>query len=231
MKKLLLSLLVLGIALAVQAATPRYVVSDFINHGTYLVLSNNTAYNWATASNNWFFNYKVGTNVYGSWTSNGGTNYNDPAIVDVPLLPDATGAVNGNLAIMVTLNIYTNWTLPSDMSRWPGNYDTGTNGLFTGGQPLPYAVPTSGSSNVVTFVIAAVPDGNNVATATQNTFTFTFGSLASAGAGGPATIATNLPVSFLQGARTLRVVSMTTDNSPAAKPVIVDRIALVGWVP
>ena len=216
----------LSLTLSAEAITLTHIDATFLANGTYVGLTNNTTWTNVNgtvpaSTNTWYFSYTAGTNVLGGWTNSQGILIPQP-FVDVDLRPDANADVNPNSALFAVINISTNLTLPFGMGVWPGGY--GTN------QPISYVQPTAGSTNTELFVFTRSIDGVNFGTAAQDQFSWLITPTNGVATEGYWVGSTNLPTSFLQGAKKLRVFSVTTGNNSSPGNVL-DVLKLGQWGP
>lgn len=223
---------VLGLCLAgslcyeAKAVTYTHFTARFLT-GTMLCVSNATLCSIIN-SNYWNFDYTIGTNVLVGVTNVNGILIKGP-MQTVDLLPDGNGDVNPNLAIQFIAG-FTNLVVPA-----PGGNQTPTLGVWTN--------PTAFFTNAATAITGT------------NTVVVTIFPIMSADAGGwwdqgatiplprsfsftciqsnatPIVISTNLPTSFLQGAKGLYAQIGVTNSGGTSQGVIVDALNLVGWKP
>lgn len=236
MKKLILSIGLGFVAVSLMAqANLDSVNNSFLNNGTYLCLSNNTTYTWTTlgsSSNAWFFSYPSFTNVCWMYS----TSNAPAATVDADVIADRNGDINPNMAISVVIGVYTNW--PSVIPNWPtynrqtpsalGVAGTGYS-LMTGSNlPAAFFTSTVAATNSVVLTFAPVSPEGYADTSEGKQFSFT---VAQSSVTLPRVITTNVPTTFLQGARKVRLVSVVIGSTGAAQGVVVDSLSLVGWRP
>jgi hypothetical protein len=223
MKKFIALLAIVGSAFVASANSVTHVSESFINTGTYLCVSNGVPFNYTTASNVWFYSYPVGTNVLAL----GGTNANGilypQAVVDAPVFPDINADVNPNIAITVVEGANTNLPIQYPQTSAIGNLAVSTATAYA---------PFSGTqvvTNTTTYTFATISEGGFgfADTAGGKTFSFSVSQTNNT----LAVISTNVPTSFLQGARAIRLVSVSNTSTGTGPGVVVDAVKLTGWTP
>lgn len=138
--------------------------------------------------------------LIGGWTTNAQT-INPPAIVDVTGWVDAYGSPAQSVLSFTT-------------------YGIGSRAQNVAGAP----------TNTITVTMIKSSDGTNYSSGGQTVnydyMTFAF----SASAGTNFTYQTNVPTTFMQGARSIRL-GMTSSNVASGTNVVFSNISLNGWVP
>ena len=240
--------LALGTSALAQNAIPKFTSQSFLNGLGNVILSNNVTYTFTTTNVNYitaqaqqalsWSNYSViYTNAYlGNSTYVTTTNsfIYPSAFADVQAFSDANGDVSSNACIMIALNS-TNLFLPPIVNNLPNpsNPNTVTNWV-------PAVIPGARSTNTITVTIqrscdefgnqykaigGATPD--TFGTGTQDKFTFSFAATGVT----PLVISTNLPASFMQGAKWFRASVTSSDGGVATSTCIINRMVLGGYVP
>lgn len=247
MKTRILMLIVGLLSLVSTAQAASVPISEsFINNGTYISLSNNYTLLYGSTTNIRFVSFEISTNIIGGASntiSPGGLSF--PQILrDVTVRPDGLSEVNDSCSISVTIGVATNFFSQRGHGGLPfpnagQNFWNIPNGM-TNGVGGPY-VPVSlfpqgalGSSNVLTFVFQKSVDGMTYGTTAQDKFQFVVAQTAAilaTDAGKPHTINTNLPSSFMQGAKKLRCLSVASDNSAGAIGVTINTISFNQFAP
>lgn len=212
----------LAMALALVATLPvgaaNWVENDMIN-GVNLYITNNTTVRYTNTAI-WFVSKQSLTNVQSRTTNPSNTNLTNPQhIIDGQIWADEMGRVSDNISFFIEVGTtnripFPNQTLSS--SPWPAP-------LFTNSVL---------STNLVTVTLAAVRNVDNEPDDTGN-FSFTFLGTGTGGTYGaiPFVTSTNLPNSFIAGAKQIRLVSITVNSVADSQGIVVNRAGIVGWNP
>ena len=230
MKKLLALLGLLPTVALAQPSTPLHLTQQFINNGTYLVVSNNYVWDYTSAPNTYYVSYTGdgnGSSIFSGamgFTNSTTTNYLPRCVVDCSAWanPDGTPA---QAAIQVMIGVATNYPLPDPLRAW----NCGTNGLVSAGAatgvPTGIVAVNASATNYITFGFVKSCDGVNFDT---NTATGLFQIGVQLKGTTPVCIATNVPVSFMTGAKKIRLQRMVTSDSTGSPGVTIDAINLNG---
>ncbi len=217
MKNYLFALMALtGLAASAQ---DHYVRSFIVPQVSSLIVSNKTYGITNLNSKLTLGGVGAGTNTWGTaWTNTSGTFVyvtNNAAITN-------TSATFESYNILQDAPLWTDkLAQPLNMSQAPG----GSSNAF--GSILIRVVGATGKTSTLNFIFVPVPDGTNEVTAAANQFTVGV----ACNDVTPVVITTNLPSSFMIGARKLRLRTITNVDTSGSANAIVTHCALVGFSP